>query len=112
MQRKEIIEIHWRELKGAIRSQWDTLTDKDLEGCKENLTDLFKEDLTCQELLEEIITSFDFKDDLLTPPDEEFYEEHQTAPRSSEVSEFQDDSRDIRTRCPERKKFEENIRAD
>lgn len=112
MHRKEIINIHWHELKGAIRCQWDSFSDEDLEKCKDDLLKLFKEDVSAEEMLEEIITSFDFKDDLLTPPDEEFYEEHQTAPRSSEISEFQDDSRDIRTRCPERKKFEEKLRAD
>lgn len=107
MKEKEIIELHWLEIKGAIRSQWDFLSDKDLEKNKEKLTELFKDNPDCQELVSGIVAIFDDQEDLLTPWNESYYESHQTAPRSSEISEFQDDSRDIKTRCPERKKYEE-----
>ncbi len=118
MEQKEIIETHWTEIKNAIRGQWIKLTDEDLEKRKksqEDLMELIESEYPGEknhELFNTLINFFDFNEEAITPPNEEFYEHHQTAPRSSELSEFQDDASDIKTRGPERKKFEDKIKSD
>ena len=104
MQKDIIIESHWIEIKGAIRCVKDNLSDAELEKYKENLSDLLEINF-----LEELCTAFDFDDDLITPLDEDYYEHHPTEPRSAELSQFQDDSRDIKTRSPERMEFEKQL---
>lgn len=113
----EITKNHWIEIKNALRGQWDKLSDKELEDTQYDLLRVAKlikekypEENQIEESLYETIRFYDFDEGLITPPNEDFYEQNPTAARSSGLSEFQDESLDIKTRTPERSEYEKNAR--
>jgi uncharacterized protein YjbJ (UPF0337 family) len=113
MLNEQQFEGKWKEIKGGIQNLWGRITDDELEQIKGNITEVSglveeKYGETKDEIkqkLTHLMESFDNDTDKNISPDVSSYERSPVETRTAETSQKQDS--DIKTRTPERKKFDE-----
>lgn len=106
----------WDEIKSGMRNLWGKLTDDELEQSKGNLQsvsgivqDRYGESKgSIKKKLDTLMASFDNETDksLKINDGESSFERNPTEVRTAQTSQLQDSMEDIRTRSPERTKFE------
>ena len=127
MLNQEQINGKWSEIKGGVRNLWRDITDEELDKVKGNIQSVSgivqqrysesKESI--KKKLDTLMDSFDNETDksLKLNDGVASYQRSPTGVRTSQVSQNQDSIQDIRTRSPERTKFDhtqgtEIIKAD
>lgn len=119
MLNQEQINGKWEEIKGGVRNLWGNITDEELETTNKDLHSVSsivekkyresKESIT--EKLESLMKSFDNETDKSMQLNDGIssYQRNPTEVRTSQKSQIEDTKEDIRTRSPERTKFDHSI---
>ncbi len=119
MMNQEQISGKWTEIKGGIRNLWGKITDDELEQAKGNIqsvSGIVKQKYSetsesIQTKLDSLMDSFDNDTDksLKLNDGESSFERSPTDVRTSQVSQNQDSTQDLKTRSVERAKFDTSI---
>jgi uncharacterized protein YjbJ (UPF0337 family) len=122
MLNQEQINGKWSEIKGGVRNLWGDITDEELDQAEGNIQSVSgivqkrynetKESI--KKKLDTLMDSFDNETDksLKLNDGEASYQRNPTEVRTAQVSQNQDSNQDIRTRSPERTKFDQSQGAE